>query len=142
MKIERKFFKIRSREINNCYNFDELCINLLHRLQRLQNVQSWAGESEAGPGWWEDQLETTIARPRASQAKPDAFLGIFKSHTFSIYKIALTRHAELSCVVCEQTSLFCEIHYQLCGDTVDHVPNGIKGPKKIANVLKRKRITL
>ena len=58
-------------------------------------AQSGAGRARLLLSWlscWEDQLETTIGL-----AWPDAFLGIFISHTFLIYKIALTLRAK-SCV--------------------------------------------
>ena len=104
-------------------------------------AQSGAGRARLLLSWlscWEDQLETTIGL-----AWPDAFLGIFISHTFSIYKIALTLRAKL-CVNIGHVNklLFCEICVQRMrqnaelkhAPAADHVPNGIKDPKKIPSV--------
>ena len=62
---------------------------MLHRLQRLQKicspVRSWESEAAAVLA----ELLGRSIRDNNRPAWPDAFLGIFISHTFSIYKIAL-----------------------------------------------------
>ena len=144
MKIGRKFFKIRSREINSS------AIILMSSVMCCTDFRDCRMCSPGlGRGGWPRLVGRSIRDnncPAAIQAQPDAFLSIFKSHTFSIYKIALTRHAELSCRVWTVNKLlFCEIHYQLGGDTVRLVRimflMGLKVPRKLQVFLRRKRIT-
>ena len=127
-----------------CYHFDEELWNVLHRLQRLQKicspVRSWESEAAAVLA----ELLGRSIRDNNQPAWPSQMHFLAFLYLIHFQFTRLHSRWELSCVwtlVMWTNSCFVKYVQQMRQNAelkhapaADHVPNGIKDPKKIPSV--------